>query len=160
MDVNKIFNEALDGLWNNTSYGGQSDPPRKDFSPQSSAQGYNFPYQKNKGPVFPPTAPGPEAPINLAWPLQTITYDLADSFTYLLAASNKLENCRQLNTAISKKQRKQLDSLLTFSAKIMTAIQKLDAEIGLVANLSNEQPPMNPHQERDPNSVAVPLKNM
>ena len=157
MDVNKILPEALDGLWNNANYGGTSDPPRKDFSPQSSARGYSYPYQTNTNATFPATPEGPETPVNLAWPLQTITYDLADSFTYLLTATNKLENCKQLNTAISDKQKKKLESLIEFAAKILSAIQKLDAEVNIVANLAGQQPPLNPRQERNPNIIAVPM---
>ena len=34
----------------------------------------------------------------MPWPLQTVTQDIADSFIYLLSASNKIENCLKLKT--------------------------------------------------------------
>lgn len=158
MNLEKIFNEALGGLWNSKSYGGTSDPPRKDFGPQSSQYGYNFPYQKNAPPIWPPTNPAPDAPTNLAWPLQTITNDMADSFTYLLAAINKMENCVRLNTALELEQKKHLKHLIDKSVEVLSAIKQIDSDINYHFNLSGQTQPINPHQEKDPNLRDVPTK--
>jgi len=160
MDLNKVMNEALDGLWNNPSYGGYSDPPRKDWGPQSNQYGYNFPYQKNAPPLFPPTVPPPEQTANMPWPLQTVTQDIADSFIYLLSASNKIENCLKLNQALNDKQRKHLDKLMKYSVEILGALKNLDAKLNFHLDLSSDLGAINPQQERDPNknSVEVPDK--
>jgi hypothetical protein len=155
-DMDKLFQEALGGLWNNPTYGGYSDPPRKDFAPVSNASGYDFPYQKNTPPIFPPTAPGPENPINMPWPLQTVTADLTDSFTYLLAAGNKIENCLKLNKKVSSKQKKKLNKLLSYTGQILGAIQNLDKQLTLSMDMSKELPASNPHQERDLNKGEFP----
>lgn len=156
LDLDKILNEALDGLYNNPNYGGYSDAPRKDWGPQSNQQGYGFPYQK--APLFPATAPPPEQTPDMAWPLQTVTQDLADSFINLLTAANKIENCLKLNTAINDKQRQKLDSLSKFSSKILGAIKKLDAELNFYMDLAGDIQGTNPQQERIKNVVEVPNK--
>ena len=148
MNLNKLLHEALDGLWNTPNYGGYSDPPRKDFGPQSSQQGYNFPYQKNAPPVFPPTPPGPPGEVNLAWPLQTVSKDLADSFIYLLAAINKMENCARLNQGIDKEQKDKLKTLISQSTEILKSLKIIDAELNINLNLTSDQyPTINPQQE-------------
>jgi hypothetical protein len=146
MDLNKLLEESLDGLYNNRSYGGFSDPPRKDFGPQSNQSGYNFPYQKGT-PPFPLTGSGPEQTSNLPWPLPTITYDLSDGFVYILAAANKIENCLKLNKSLSKEQIKKLEGLSEYSNKILKAIKNLDAKINFHMDLSGDLPAINPMQE-------------
>lgn len=160
MNVDKLFQEALGGLWNNANYGGFSDPPRKDFAPVSSAQGYDFPYQKNAPPIFPPVSPSSDNPNHPAWPLENVTKDLADSFTYLVAAGNKMENCLRLNKAIKGEQREHLDKLLNFAGKVLGAIEILNMEVVKTTDLLKTLPPTNPHQERNPNQVDVPRKDL
>lgn len=154
MDINKVMAEALDGLYNNPNYGGYSDAPRKDFGPQSNQQGYNFPYQKNAS-LFPATTPSPEQTSDMPWPLQTVTQDLADSFIFLVTASNKMENCLKLNTTLDEKQKKKLNSLLNYSGKILGAIKDLDAKLNFFLDLASSLEPINPLQERDPNQISV-----
>lgn len=154
MDLDKVLSEALDGLYNNPNYGGYSDPPRKDFGPQSNQRGYNFPYQKNV-PLFPATTPPPDQTEDMPWPLQTVTQDLADSFIFLTTAANKMENCLKLNTSITAKQRKKLDSLLNYSGKILGAIKDLDAKLNFHLDLASTLGAINPAQERDPNKISV-----
>lgn len=153
MDLDKVLKEALDGLWNTPNYGGYSDPPRKDFGPQSSQQGYHFPYQKGAPPLFPPTPGGPPAEVNLAWPLQTVSQDLADSFVYLLAAINKMENCARLNTGIESEQREKLKQLISQSTEILGNLKTIDAELNINLNLTSSEPPRtNPKQENQKQS--------
>ena len=154
MNLDKALLEALDGLYNNPNYGGYSDPPRKDFGPQSNQQGYNFPYQKN-APLFPSTGMPPEQTEGMPWPLQTVTQDLADSFVFLTTAANKMENCLKLNTSISSKQKKKLNSLLNYSGKILGAIKDLDAKLNFHLDMASSLEPINPLQERDPNRISV-----
>lgn len=160
MDLHNALNEALDGMYNNPNYGGYSDAPRKDWGPQSNQQGYNFPYQKNN-PLFPAVGPPVEQTADMPWPLQTVTNDLADSFIYLLTASNKMENCLQLNTALDAKQKKKLNSLIAYSAKILGAIKDLDAKLTFYMDLASSLEGINPAQERDinKNMVVVPGKS-
>jgi hypothetical protein len=147
MSLEKILTETLDGLWNNSNYGGTSEAPRKDFGPQSGQQGYNFPYQKNAPPIFPPTQPEPENTSNLAAPLQTVTQDLSDSFVYLLAAANKMENCLQFNKALNSKQKKKLKSLMEYATKVLGAIKHIDAQLNFYMELAGPSSPSNPHQQ-------------
>jgi hypothetical protein len=86
MDFKKTLNESLDGMWNNRQYGGVSEPPRKDYMPISTSNGYSFPYQRGAPPVSPPITPEPENTPEIPWPLQTVSADFADSFVYLVSA--------------------------------------------------------------------------
>ena len=144
MELEKLVKEAL--------YGGYSEPPRKEFVPQSSQQGYNYPYQSNTGPNPPPTAPAPERPPNLAWPLQTVSSDLSDGFVSILAAANKIENCLQQNTSISDKQKEKLKKMAKFVTKILHGIQSLDNNIFQHLQLSQAGEPVstNPLQDSKP----------
>ena len=159
MDLKDALNEALDGLYNNPSYGGYSDAPRKDWGPQSNQYGYSFPYQKNN-PLFPPVGPPTEQTPDMPWPLQTVSQDLTDSFIYLLTATNKMENCLNLNTSIDKKQKKKLESLIDYSGRILGAIKNLDAKLAFHLDLASSLEGINPQQERDLNKkmVVVPGK--
>jgi hypothetical protein len=154
MDLHKALNEALDGLYNNPSYGGYSDAPRKDWGPQSNQYGYNFPYQKGN-PSFPPVGPPTEQTADMPWPLQTITDDLVKSFMSLLEASNKIENCLRLNTSLEKNQREKLNSLSKYSLKILSAIKDLDAKLAFEMDLASNFEGINPQQERDINKLMV-----
>lgn len=133
-------------MYNNPNYGGYNDPPRKDWGPQSNQQGYGFPYQKS--PLFPATDPTPEQTPDMPWPLQTVTMDLADSFIYLLTATNKMENCLQLNTSLKEDQKKKLNNLIKYAAKIMAAIKDLDAKTNFLLDLASSLEGINPAQER------------
>jgi hypothetical protein len=154
MDLQKALNEALDGLYNNPSYGGYSDAPRKDWGPQSNQYGYNFPYQKGN-PLFPPVGPPKEQTPDMPWPLQTVSDDLVEGFMSLLTATNKMENCLQLNTAIDNKQKKKLDSLIAYATKILGAVKDLDAKLAFHMDLASSFEGINPAQERDVNKLMV-----
>lgn len=145
--LNEIINEDISSLWNNAHYGATSQAPRKDFVGFSTRDGYNFPYQHNAPPVFPPTEPQPEQTQSLPWPLQTIPSDLADSFVYLLAAANKIKTCLEQNAAVSDNQKRQLDQLYKGSIKTLENIKIIGDELLKVAPLAKSLPPQVPgHQ--------------
>lgn len=157
MKYEKVIQEAISDLWNNRSYGGYNQPPRKDFGPGDNTQrGYNFPYQSGSSP-FPATAPSPDNPPDPAWPLTFVTQHTADSYTSLLEVASLLESALKMNVVIMQNEEKKehLQKAMKFLAKILEAIQQLDAEINKVADMAATLPPVNPQQERDPNQISV-----
>jgi hypothetical protein len=144
MDLNKVLEESLDGLWNNRQYGGTSEMPRKDYQPYSSSAGYTFPYQAGSPPVFPPTAPDPQNTPSIPWPLNTVTDDLSDSFVYLLAAVKKMERCIKENPSLNEKQKSAVKSLMNIANESLKRIEVIGANIITVANLAEELPPQSP----------------
>lgn len=151
MDLDKVLNEAINEdistLWNNAHYGASSEAPRKDFVGFSTQDGYNFPYQHNAPPVFPPTEPQPEQTQSLPWPLQTVVDDLADSFVYLTAATNKIKTCLDQNAAISDNQKRLLEQLHNGAIKTLQNIKLIGDELLTVAPLAGPLPSQTPgHQ--------------
>jgi hypothetical protein len=136
MNIEKIVQESLSDLWNNRSWGGQSEAPRKDFGPgDTSNRGYNYSYQQGNSPI---STPGPEAnhPPDFGWPLQTVTDHFADAFSSLLEAGQKIEMGLNLNKSFSKEQVSKLKKTLAHIAKVADAIQLLDRKVHEAAELS------------------------
>jgi hypothetical protein len=129
INLQALINESLDGLWNQKNFGAKNDPPRKDFGPQSLRQGYNFPYNRNADPTTQLQQPLPELPPNLAWPLQHTSEDLSNVFVKLIEVANKLINCLNYNTSISKIQKQKLHKGLKFITKILQGITSFDSFI-------------------------------
>lgn len=146
MDLDKVLEESLDGLWNNRQYGGTSEMPRKDYQPYSSSNGYSFPYQAGSPPVLPPTAPAPQNTPSIPWPLNTVTDDLSDSFVYLLAAVKKMQRCVNENPSLNKKQREAIVEMVKMTNSALKRIEKVGASIITIANLAGELPPQSPTQ--------------
>jgi hypothetical protein len=142
--LNEVINEDISTLWNNAHMGAASEAPRKDFVGFSTKDGYNFPYQHNAPPVFPPTDTQPEQTQSLPWPLQTINEDLTDSFVYLTAAYNKIETCLDQNAALSNNQRRQLEELKELSSKTLINIKTIGSELLVIAQLAGPLPPQSP----------------
>ena len=124
--------------------GAASEAPRKDFVGFSTKDGYNFPYQHNAPPVFPPTDGQPLQTSDLPWPLQTVVDDITDSFVYLTAAFNKIETCIDQNAALSETQRKQLEELKDLSFKTLINIKTIGTELLVVSQLAGPLPPQSP----------------
>ena len=145
--TNDIINEELGTLWNNARFGAASEAPRKDFVGFSNKDGYNFPYQHNAPPVFPPTGDQPSQTTDLPWPLQTVSDDLADSFVYMVAAVQKMKTCLDENAAISSNQKRQLKELLKLSQETLKNIRLIGDEILTVAQLAGPMPPQIPGEQ-------------
>jgi hypothetical protein len=148
MDLDKVLEESLDGLWNNRQYGGTSEMPRKDYQPYSSSDGYSFPYQAGSPPVFPPTAQEPQNTPSIPWPLNTVTDDLSDSFVYLVSAVKKMQRCVDENPALNLKQREVIKQMVKAINSSLKNIERVGASILMVANLAEALPTQSPHQEK------------
>lgn len=144
MNLDTVLNEAIGDIWNNAHYGATSEEPRKDFVGFSTKDGYNFPYQHNAPPVFPPTEPQPSQTTDLPWPLQTISSDLTDSFVYLIAAHNKIKTCIDQNPSISDKQRRQLEQIRNVTQDTLVTIKKIGETVLSVADIAGPLPPQSP----------------
>jgi hypothetical protein len=147
MDLTKVLEESLDGLWNNRQYGGTSEMPRKDYQPYSSSNGYSFPYQAGSPPVFAPTAQEPQNTPSIPWPLNTVTDDLSDSFVYLVSAVKKMQRCVDENPALNMKQKEVIKKMVGAINSSLKNIERVGASIVMVANLAEALPPQSPHQE-------------
>jgi hypothetical protein len=150
INLHTLIKESLEGLWNPKSFGASNDPPRKDFGPQSMRQGYNFPYNRNADPTTQLQQPSPELPPNLAWPLQHSREDLGDAMVKLLEVGNKLINCLNYNTSISKFQKQKLHKTLKFITKIIQGITSLDSYIHSNLELGSGS--------GEPESLELPIK--
>ena len=148
MNLDKVLNESLDGMWNNRQYGGTSESPRKDYQPMNSKDGYSFPYQAGSPPIFPPTSPTPENIPSIPWPLNTVTDDLADAFVYLVSAVKKMHRCVEENPAPSKQQKEEIKKMMNSLRQSLLNVEKVGAHIIEVSNLAGQLPPQSP-QEAD-----------
>lgn len=149
MDLDKVLEESLDGLWNNRQYGGTNELPRKDFQPYSSSSGYSFPYQAGSPPVLPPTAPAPQNTPSIPWPLNTVTDDLSDSFVYLVAAVKKMQRCVDENPSLNKKQREMIKKMVIAINSSLKTIERVGASVIMIANLAEALPPQSPELEEE-----------
>jgi hypothetical protein len=147
MDLDKTIEESLDGLWNNSQYGGVNELPRKDYQPYNPSGGYTFPYQSGMSPSS-PVNPDPENTPSIPWPLQTVTDDLTDSFIYLVAAIKKMERCERENISISDKQRENLNKLIKISKSALVRIRNVGANVVKIVNLAGNLPPQSPSQQQ------------
>ena len=128
LELNKIIKEYV----GNSQYPAISDPPRKDFSP-SPQKGYNVPYQATDvsdvdDDVFLNSQ-------QLLWPMQSVSEDLADSYTYLFAAIVKMEDCLKLNAAASSDQKSYLKKLISIckilNKNILSTGKQMDKKFNL-----------------------------
>ena len=159
MDLNKTLDEtieeAYDGAaWNNRQYGAYSEPPRKDYMPISSSDGYGFPYQRGAPPISPPTSPDPANTPEIPWPLQTVTDDFSDSFVYLVSALKKMEACLRMNPVLKKAQKHKLKEFIKYTKGALARIQVVGSQIVHVTNLVGELPPQNPGHNGNPVNTA------
>lgn len=141
MNLEKIIEEVYDQ--GPQQYGAYNSPPRKDFAPLSTKDGYNYPNQQNQ-PLNNLTTPPPEAPISYPWPLQTIVDDLSDSFICLLNASSKISDCAKNNPTMDNDQKNKLLQFYKESKQALEIIKKIGLEIGDFVNIAGEQPSQNP----------------
>lgn len=144
MDLKKTLQESLDGLWNNRSYGGTNELPRKDYQPYSSSSGYSYPYQQGGNTMFPPTSPDPQNTPSVPWPLTTVTDDLADAFVYILSALKKMERCLKENPSLKPKQKNVLKKYIKFTKAALYIIRKIGKSIIDSVNLAKALPPQSP----------------
>jgi hypothetical protein len=149
MDLDKVLEESLDGLWNNRQYGATSEAPRKDYQPLSSSDGYSFPYQAGSPPVFPPTTLQPQNTPSIPWPLNTVNDDLSDSFVYLVSAVKKMQRCVDENPSLNMKQREVIKKMVKAIDSSLKTIERVGASLITVANLAEELPPQSPVQPVD-----------
>jgi hypothetical protein len=119
------------------SYPAYSSSPRKDFVPYSTKDGYNFPYQKNTPPIFPPEPPQPANPVALPWPLQTINDDLSDAYIYLLGAAKKISDVVANNPTINSEQKTQFTELYKDLKISLDHIKKVGLKVSDVANMAS-----------------------
>lgn len=149
MDLKKTLNEAIDetleeaydgAAWNNARYTAYSEPPRKDYMPISTSDGYSFPYQRGAPPISPPIGPQPENTPEIPWPLQTVTDDFADSFVYLVSALKKMETCLRTNPVLKKHQRHTLKKYIKYVKGALARIQVVGSQIIHDMNLAGELP--------------------
>lgn len=147
LEEDSVVEEAFDGaVWNNRRYSAYSEPPRKDYMPISTSDGYGFPYQRGAPPISPPTAPQPENTPEIPWPLHSVTEDFADSFVYLVSALNKMESCLRMNPVLNKKQRHELKKFIKYTKGAMARIKVVGSEIIQAVNLAGELPPQVPEK--------------
>jgi hypothetical protein len=147
MNLDEVLNEAVGDIWNNAHYGATSEEPRKDFVGFSTKDGYNFPYQHNAPPVYPPSEPQPPQTPDLPWPLQTVSDDIVDSFVYLVAAHNKMKTCLDQNPSLSKNQKTQLERLKIVTQKTLEHIKSIGENLLSVADLAKPLPPQSPGEQ-------------
>jgi hypothetical protein len=151
MDLDKalseVINEDVGSIWNNNRYGAASEEPRKDFVGFSTRDGYNFPYQHNAPPVFPPTEPQPEQTPDLPWPLATVGDDLADSFVYMTAAVQKIITCLDQNPSLSRTQKAQISEISEKAKRTLAEIELIGVELLQVAQLAGPLPPQSAGQQ-------------
>lgn len=142
MNLSNLIKEVYDSGPN--AYQAYSSAPRKDFVPYSTKDGYNYPYQKGGEPMYPPSAPQPENPVALPWPLQTINDDLSDAFIYTLAAYKKIADCVKNNPTLTQDEK---DGLLKQFKKLRIALRKIK-EVGIklpsIVNMTEQPPPQIP----------------
>lgn len=120
------------------SYPAYSASPRKDFVPYSTKDGYNFPYQKNAPPIFPPEPPQPENPVALPWPLQTINDDLSDAYIYLLGAAKKISDVVANNPTINSEQKVEFTKLYKDLKIALDHIKKVGLKVSDVGNMASQ----------------------
>ena len=140
----RILKESLDGLWNNRSYGGASELPRKDYQPYSASSGYSYPYQQGGNTMFPPTSPDPQNTPSVPWQMSNITDDLADGFVYILSALKKMERCLNENPALKPNQRKVLNKYIKYTKAALYIVKKIGKSIINSVNLAKALPPQSP----------------
>lgn len=122
------------------SYPAYSSAPRKDFVPYSTKDGYNFPYQKNAPPIFPPEPPQPENPVALPWPLQTINDDLSDAYIYLLGAAKKISDVVANNPSINAEQKTQFTELYKDLKISLDNIKNVGLKVSDIGNMALQAP--------------------
>lgn len=122
-------------------YPAYSSAPRKDFVPYSTKDGYNFPYQNNAPPIFPPEPPQPENPVALPWPLQTINDDLSDAYIYLLGAAKKISDVVANNPSINAEQKTQFTELYKDLKISLDHIKKVGLKVSDIGNMAMPVPP-------------------
>lgn len=142
MDISDLIEEVYDS--GPRAYQAYSSPPRKDFVPYSTKDGYNFPYQKNAPPLYPPTAPQPENPVSFPWPLQTINDDLSDAFIFSLAAYKKIANCIKENPTLTQEEKDGLFKLFKKMGAVLNNIKEVGVKLPSVVNLAEQPPPQIP----------------
>lgn len=145
MDLNEVLNESLDGMWRNKPYGGNSEPPRKDYMPYTTKDGYAYPFQQGGSAAMPPS-PDPDNTPDLPWPLQGITEDLSDSFVYLATAYQKMERCVKENPAPSDRQKEKIKKLMKFVEEALIRIKEVGVRIVPTSDLASKFPAQNPIQ--------------
>lgn len=149
MDIDKVLNESLDGLWNNKGHGGASELPRKDYQPYSTSNGYTFPYQAGSPPVFPPTAPDPQNTPSVPWPLITTDTDLADAYMYIVSAVKKMKRCVDENPSLNLQQKIALKKLIKLSKQALKRVSFVGKHVMSIANLAGNLPPQSPNNTID-----------
>ena len=136
MNLIKTIEESLDGLWNNSQYGGSNELPRKDYQPYSTSQGYSYPYQAGGNSGAPTEEP--KNAISTPWPLNTIETDLSDSFVYLASAMNKMQQCLDGNASVKKEQRDKIKKLLKISSNALKRIEVVGLNIINISNIAEK----------------------
>lgn len=121
MNLKKIIEDSLDSMWNNSTYGGNNELPRKDYVPYTTSQGYGFPYQQGVDPSIPPQDDGKAT--TTPWPLQDIETDLSNSFISLLTAIEKLKQCSENNLSLTKTQKKVIQKFIKISVNALKRIE-------------------------------------
>lgn len=134
MNLEKIINESLDGLWNNRQYGGTNELPRKDHQPYSTSQGYSYPYQAG-GASEPPPEENAKA-VSTPWPLNTVESDLSDSFVYLVSAYNKMKRCLNENPSLKEDQKQKIKKLMKLTGQALKRIEFVGLNIVKVSDIS------------------------
>lgn len=120
------------------SYPAYSSAPRKDFVPYSTKGGYDFPFQKNAPPIFPPEPPQPANPVALPWPLQTINDDLSDAYIYLLGAAKKISDVVANNPTINSEQKVEFTKLYKDLKIALDHIKKVGLKVSDVGNMASQ----------------------
>lgn len=118
-----------------STYPASNSPPRKDFVPLSSKNGYEFPYQKNDA-VWPPSDRPLDGQVALPWPLQLVPIDLADSYVYLLAALKKIQSAAQQNKALTLAQKDALRDIFRMGKQAKKMIKQMGMVFEPVMNMA------------------------
>jgi hypothetical protein len=139
--LEKIIEEVYDR--GPAQYPAYNAPPRKDFAPIPTKDGYNYQNQRNF-PTDNLTTPPPDASVAFPWPLQTIVDDLSDSFVYLMTGMSKIAQCIKNNPTLTPEQKSDLIQLYGKSKKAISLIKDVGLKIGEITNMAEQQPSQNP----------------
>jgi hypothetical protein len=146
--VNEIYNTNV-----NKQFTAYNSPPRKDFAPVSTKDGYHFPYQQGGDKEM--EGDQLEVPISYPWQLQTASEDLSNGFISILNGVKKLADSKK-NPALNINQKNDINKVLKFSKKILSGIKKIAFKIDEYSDLSTAPTPevkMNASLNNNPDNL-------
>ena len=124
----------------NGAIAASNDPPRKDFGPVG---GNGYPPSMKKGGILDPyqqnplaSAPDPDRPAAMPYPLSTVTDFLADSSVYLGAALRMLKQATSNNPTLDPVFKQEVEKMYKQGMQAHKAINYIGKNIVKVVNLN------------------------